>query len=61
MGLPALVATAIFSTMHALVHVWDTARGFLAPSHWAIDFPGVYAPTILLIVLTWAYARRRPA
>ena len=61
MGLPALVATAIFSTMHALVHVYDTARGFLAPSHWAIDFPGVYAPTILLIVLTWAYARRRPA
>ena len=61
MGLPALVATTLFSTMHALVHVYDTARGFLAPSHWAIDFPGVYAPTILLIVLTWAYARRRPA
>ena len=61
MGLPALVATALFSTMHALVHVYDTARGFLPPSHWAIDFPGVYAPTMLLIVLTFVYARRRPA
>jgi hypothetical protein len=60
-GLPALVATALFSTMHALVHVYDTARGFLPPSHWAIDFPGVYGPTMLLIVLTFVYARRRPA
>jgi hypothetical protein len=59
MGLPALAATTLFSGMHALVHVYDTARGFVAPAHWAIDFPGVYAPTLLLLALTWAYARRR--
>lgn len=61
MGLPALVATTLFSGMHALVHVYDTARGFVAPAHWTIDFPGVYAPTLLLLGLTWAYARRRTA
>jgi len=59
LGLPALVATTLFSAMHALVHVYDTARGFLAPAHWAIDFPGVYAPTLLLLALTWVYAQRR--
>ena len=61
MGLPALVATTLFSGMHALVHVYDTARGFVAPAHWTIDCPGVYAPTLLLLGLTWAYARRRTA
>ena len=59
MGLPALVATTLFSAMHALVHVYDTARGFVAPAHWTIDMPGVYAPTLVLVALTWAYARRR--
>ena len=59
MGLFALVATTLFSGMHALVHVFDTARGFVAPAHWAIDLPGVYAPTLLLLALTVAYARRR--
>ena len=59
MALPALVATTLFSAMHALVHVWDTARGFVAPAHWTIDFPGVYAPTLLLLALTLLYARGR--
>ena len=32
------------------------------PAHWTIDFPGVYAPTILLIVLTLRVrAAARPA
>jgi hypothetical protein len=58
-GLFALVAATLFSGMHALVHVFDTARGFVAPAHWVIDLPGVYAPTLLLLALTIAYARRR--
>ena len=33
--------------MHALVHVTDTVAGRLSTSHWAIDFPGVYLPTII--------------
>jgi len=56
--LPALVAATLFSAMHALVHVYDTARGFVAPAHWAIDTPGVYAPALLLLALTVALARR---
>jgi len=59
MALFALVTTTLFSGMHALVHVWDTARGFVAPAHWTIDLPGVYAPALLLLVLTVAFARRR--
>jgi hypothetical protein len=60
--LPALAAAALFSAMHALVHVYDTARGFVAPAHWAIDLPAVYAPTVLLLALTVVLARRgRPA
>jgi hypothetical protein len=42
------------------VHVTDTLAGRLPPSHWAIDAPGVYVPTLLMIVATWA-ARRSAA
>ena len=49
-----------------VVHYWFAAphagHGHThAPAHWTIDLPGVYAPTILLLVLTVAYARRRSA
>ena len=61
MGLPALATATLFSGMHALVHVYDTARGLVAPAHWTIDLPGVYVPTLLLLGLTIAWARRRGA
>ncbi len=54
---PALAATAGFYVLHALVHVTDTVGGRLPPSHWLIDFPGVYGPAVLLVVLTVAAAR----
>jgi hypothetical protein len=46
---PALVPiAALFLGGHALVHVYDTLRGALADSHWAIDLPGVYLPALVL-------------
>lgn len=49
---PVLVLVTLFSGLHALVHVYDTARGLVGPEHWSIDFPAVYLPTIVLIILT---------
>jgi len=57
---PALAGVSLFYALHALVHVADTLAGRLPPSHWAIDAPGVYVPTLLMIVATWA-ARRSAA
>lgn len=46
-----LLGAALFSGLHALIHVTDLASGRLGAEHWAIDLPGVFAPTILLLVL----------
>lgn len=44
-----------FYVLHALLHVWDTARGFLGPEHWALDAGGVYIPMVLVLAVTfWA-------
>jgi hypothetical protein len=56
--LPVLALVTLFSGLHALVHVYDTARGLVGPEHWRIDFPAVYFPTIVLAVLTLMLARR---
>jgi hypothetical protein len=50
-------AAAAFSVLHALVHVLDTARGLVGPEHWLIDLPGVYAPAVVLVGLTWMVSR----
>lgn len=54
---PLLALVSLFYVMHALVHVTDTLAGRLPPSHWAIDFPGVYAPAIVIVVITLLAAR----
>jgi len=46
-----LLGATLFYALHALVHVTDLASGRLAPDHWLIDLPGVFAPTLLLVVL----------
>jgi hypothetical protein len=56
--LPVLVLVTLFTTLHALVHVYDTARGLVGPEHWSIDFPAIYLPTIVLTILTVMLARR---
>ena len=55
---PMLTIVTGFYVLHALVHVLDTLRGLVGPAHWAIDFPGVYFPAILLVALLVALARR---
>jgi hypothetical protein len=55
----ACAATAGFYGLHALVHVIDTVRGLVGPEHWAIDFPGVYLPAFILVLVTWLVARAR--
>jgi hypothetical protein len=55
---PMLGVVSLFYVMHALVHVTDTLAGRLPPSHWSIDLPGVYVPTLLMVALT-AAARTR--
>lgn len=55
---PLLAIAALFLGAHAVLHVFDTARGFVDPDHWLVDFPGVYLPALLTIALTWRAARR---
>jgi len=55
---PLLLLAALFFTAHAALHVFDTLRGALDARHWALDFPGVYAPALLLAGLAWAALRR---
>jgi hypothetical protein len=50
----ALAAAAVWSGLHALVHVYDTARGLLGPEYWLTDLPGVYGPAILLALVAAA-------
>ena len=53
-----LTLVTVFNGLHALVHVYDTGRGLVGPEHWGIDFPAVYLPTVVLLVLTAALVRR---
>ena len=45
---PLVVSAAIFAVGHAVLHVFDTARGAVPSDHWALDLPGVYLPAVLL-------------
>jgi len=58
---PMIATVSLFYLMHALVHVTDTVAGRLPASHWSIDFPGVYAPALVLIGLTLAAQRSHAA
>ena len=55
--LPLMAITSLFYWLHALVHVTDTLAGRLPASHWGIDFPGVYLPALLLVVVVALLAR----
>lgn len=54
---PLLGLVSVFYVLHALVHVTDTLAGRLPASHWGIDFPGVYAPALLMVAFTALAAR----
>jgi hypothetical protein len=47
---PLAIVSAIFLVAHAALHMYDTLRGYLDHTHWALDLPGVYLPAILLVL-----------
>jgi len=47
-----VTAVALFSVLHALVHLTDLAGGRLDADHWLIDLPGVFVPAALFAVLS---------
>ena len=58
-----VLASALFYVLHAVVHVADVHAGRLHANHLRLDFPLVYLPAILLLVLAlpawWRKAQAR--
>lgn len=57
--LPFAIVGAAFYVLHALMHVFDTARGVVPPLHWLLDLPTTYLPAILLVAITVIIMRDR--
>lgn len=55
---PLAAVSALFFVAHALLHVYDTARGALESDHWQLDLLGVYVPAVLVAALAVALFRR---
>jgi hypothetical protein len=51
---PAAFAAGIFLSLHALVHMWDTATGREDPRQLLADFSAVVLPAILVLWLAWS-------
>ncbi len=58
---PLVAPVALFAVLHALAHVYDTARGLVGPQHWLIDLPAVYVPALLMVAFVWLLSRPAPA
>ncbi len=56
---PLVTVAAFFYVTHAMLHVYDTARGFIDHHHWLLDLPGVYLPAVLLAAAAFHW-RERP-
>ena len=56
----ATALVTLFYVLHALVHVYDTARGLVGSEHWLIDLPAVYLPALFLVILTALLVRQQP-
>jgi len=54
---PLTAIAAIFLAAHALLHIYDTARGALDATHWGLDFAGVYLPALILVGVVAALQR----
>jgi hypothetical protein len=50
---PAAFACGMFLTLHALVHVWDTAAGREHAGRLLADVPAIVLPAILALWLAW--------
>ena len=55
---PLVVVDTVFLAGHAVLHVFDTLRGFLDGDHWLLDLPGVYLPALLLAPIAVRLLRR---
>ncbi|MEE2702957.1 MAG: hypothetical protein VX614_02935 [Myxococcota bacterium] len=55
---PLVAISALFLVSHALLHVYDTARGALGSDHWQLDFLGVYLPAVVVGGLALILFRR---
>ena len=58
--LPLVVVAAVFHGLHAAGHVRETAAGDLASFHWIEDFPGVYLPALLMLLMVFVFRRPNP-
>ena len=47
----AATLLAAFYGVHSLLHIFDTARGFVSSEHWLIDLPLVHVPALLFIAM----------
>lgn len=57
----AWLLTAFYGA-HALVHVFDTARGHVHGGHWLMDLPLVYIPALIFLALAlFLSAQNKPA
>ena len=54
---PLTAIAALFLAAHALLHIYDTARGALDATHWGLDLLGVYAPALLMLGVVAALRR----
>jgi len=45
---------ALFYLGHALLHVFDTARGLVPPLHWLLDLGPVYLPAVALVWIAYS-------
>ena len=50
------IAVTAFFSGHALLHAWDILAGRLPAHHWSMDFPGVFLPALLLLVMSLPFA-----
>ena len=57
-GQGALVAAAAFMILHALIHLFDAARGGHGGADLARDFLGVFVPAIVAGWLAWPASRQ---
>ena len=51
----------LFFSLHAAIHVWELSVGRMGREHWAVDFPGVFLPVLILLVLSLPIAWKRRA
>jgi len=57
--LPVLLGVLAWYLLHCAVHVSDTITGRLGASHWLLDIPGIYAPSLLIALVTAAIAKQQ--